>query len=114
VKCPPNALLDYSIEGHEDTADFGTREAQLQRFLSDHGYTPGRADGGPRRHRERALVSGERVAVYGHGHREPDPDAAATGGTYRERPTRLVIEPLDTLLCLSNLRGVVSSTPSGG
>jgi hypothetical protein len=112
VKCPPNAHLDFAIAGYHDASDFGAREAQLERFLSDHGYIPGPSDGGLRRHFERALVSGERVAVYGHGHREPDPDPEATGGTYRERPTRLVIGPLDTRLCLSNQSGVVGSTPS--
>lgn len=52
--------------------------------------------------REGMIEVGHRIVVYGRCRREPDPDAEATGGTYRERPTRLVIEPLDGRLQLSD------------
>jgi len=107
VKCPPNALLDFAIRGNAPAWDLRNLPAQLDWFLSTYGYTPGLVHGRPSTYRERALVSGEQVAVYGHGHREPDPDLAASGGTYRERPTRLVVEPLDSRLRLSNYPSVV-------
>jgi hypothetical protein len=52
--------------------------------------------------REGMIEVGQRVVVHGRGRREPDPDAEATGGTYREHPTRLVIEPLNGRLHLSD------------
>jgi hypothetical protein len=105
VRCP-GWLLDFVIERGYGQA-FPGQEHQIQRFLSDFGYVPGHGDAGPRTYFERALVPGERVAVYGVGHRETDPDAAAAGGSYRERPTRLVVEPIDGRLRVSNARDVV-------
>ena len=53
-------------------------------------------------YRESVFEPGASVVVGGMGRREPDPDAAAAGEGYRDRPTRLVIEPLAGTLYLSN------------
>lgn len=103
VRCP-SWLLDFVIEGDDYALDFPGREIQIQRFLSDYAYVPMIAHSGPCTYFERALVAGDQVAVFGTGHRETDPDAAATGGSYRERPTRLVVEPIEGRLHVSNVR----------
>ena len=38
------------------------------------------------RYREGALEPGERIVVCGHARREPDPDGAAEGASYRDHP----------------------------
>ncbi len=79
----------------------------LERFLTAHGQ----ASKGvlfPRNlsYREGVFEPGEDIVVYGRGRLEPDPDAAAPGDAYRERPMRLVVEPLDGKLHVSDEPGL--------
>jgi hypothetical protein len=49
------------------------------------------------------------VVVYRLARREADPDPAAGGASYRERPMRLVILPLDGKLHLGDEPGLVAA-----
>jgi hypothetical protein len=53
-------------------------------------------------YREGVFEPGERIAVYGYARREVDPDPASMGDGYRDRPMRLVIEPLGGKIHLSD------------
>ena len=103
-------MLDFVVERNDYVLDSSERRAQIEWFLSHRGHHLDPRDRWSCR--ESALVAGERVAVHGLGHREPDPDVGASGGSYRERPTRLVVEPLYNLLRLSNARDVVGAPSS--
>jgi len=63
------------------------------------------------RYQEAVLEEGEDVAVCGVAHWEPDPDPAASGTTYRDKPMRLRIEgPGTNLVILSDDPSVVGES----
>jgi hypothetical protein len=77
-------------------------------YRSENGRATSRQIGLLRRHnrlphgaleyREGTLTPGEKVAVIGVAHREPDPDG---GASYREMPTRLVFD--GEIICVTDL-----------
>lgn len=84
---------------------------ELERYLSTFGEKSfGVFTNRNLTYREGVFEPGERVVVYGRARREPDPDAAAQGAGYRDRPTRLVIEPLAGKIWLSDEPDVTSGS----
>jgi hypothetical protein len=87
---------------------------ELERFLSIYGEkSKGVLLNRRLSYREGVLSAGERVVVCGMARHEPNPDAAAEGATYRDRPTRLVIEPLAGKMHLSDEPDVVDVPATG-
>jgi hypothetical protein len=101
----PGSKLELAIvqDGRYESGIFNDATPELERFLSIYGEkSKGLLLNRKLSYREGVFVAGEHVVVYGQARREPDPDAAADGGSYRERPTRLVIEPLAGTIHLSD------------
>jgi hypothetical protein len=76
--------------------------AALEAYLAQHGQKATRFLGGAREleYMEGVFEAGELIAVHGEARREDDP--SGLGGSYRERATRLVIEPLEGKLTLTD------------
>jgi hypothetical protein len=106
----PGSQLELAIvqDRKYSSGTFNDASPELEQFLASRGQkSKGLLLNRPLTYREGVFEPGERVVVYGRGRREPDPDAAADGFTYRERPTRLVIEPLAGKIYLSDDPSVV-------
>lgn len=85
--------------------------SELERYLSTFGEkSTGVFTNRNLAYREGAFEPGERVVVFGRARREPDPDASVEGVGYRDRPTRLVIEPLAGKIWLSDDPDVTSGS----
>lgn len=76
---------------------FNDATPELERYLARHGHHSTGLFGFNKaiRYKEGVLEEGEEVAVLGLARWEHDPDVAAAGGGYRERPRRLVLDLSD-------------------
>ena len=107
---PPGSQLELAIvqDARYKSGLFAEATPEHRRYLERWGEkTKGILFNRTLTFREGVFEPGEQVVVCGLGRREPDPDASAAGDGYRERPTRLVVEPLDGKLYVSDEPGLV-------
>jgi hypothetical protein len=100
----PGATIELAIveDGRFSSGLFDDAEPAFERFLAKHGErSKGILLNRTLRYHEGVFEPGERVVVYGRARREADPTGSA-GASYRETATRLVIEPLDGTMVLSD------------
>ncbi|HEX8796535.1 MAG TPA: hypothetical protein VF765_36545 [Polyangiaceae bacterium] len=87
--------------------------AELERYLSTFGEKSTATFANRYlRYREGAFEPGEHIVVCGLARREPDPEGAAERASYRDAPTRLVIEALAGKIHLSDEPDVAGSASS--
>jgi hypothetical protein len=97
VVSPALATIALTVDTAPRSGLFNDAAGRVEKLLRRHGQgSSGILFHKNLRFEESALEEDDLVAIYGQGHHEIDPDpdpSAAARGNYRDRATRLVIEP---------------------